>query len=468
MDRGQRRNGVDARATEEARAEAGRKRRPSRRGAPGAEALEGRMVLSQMAISAPMPALEGGLAEVGILTGPGAGGFVTSYGPALAVCGTVAGDASTSDDASATDSAYDQLQKDTQALQDQLQALAAKSGVTIADLTSLRADEVAIAKSDAQVDPKAFNEAVSDLATAVVSGADTAEAEAAFRALFADSTIDQAIVDKAYADLVRTVQNSKVTADELTALTEAKVAIKADLEAIRAAAPDVPGDVDFTVGYPGVAWSGVGVPGDFSVVRPVDIAGEVPTILPYFGDSGGFTASPVFLGQDFHGGVGFSGDPAAFAVRGAYGYPDGLQVRGDMVADPGLVTGGTIKTLPFQFDPAAPVGGNEGTPANLTMLAGDPVPIDLDPADLAAVSTPAPALPDAFTPYVHTNTLIAPLQATGVPVTTQNVPLSATSKPITNNLLGPRRQGSGRAVRMMARLNSPFKLNGGAKRSMRI
>jgi hypothetical protein len=74
---------------------------------------------------------------------------------------------------------------------------------------------------------------VSELATAVAGGADTTQAKTDFNALSSGSNVAQATIDKTFNDLVQTIQDSKITAADLTSLAADQAAIQADWTNLR-------------------------------------------------------------------------------------------------------------------------------------------------------------------------------------------------------------------------------------------
>lgn len=196
----------------------------------GCETLEGRVVLSGFAGAD----LVGSLSSVGVVVGgdaePDFGGF-----------GGRGGFGFWGDHGSASSStAATQLQTDLTKLQTDYQALAAKSGVTIADLTALGTDSQAIRTAGASVDPTALQKAVSELATALTtSGGDTTQAKTDFNALFTGTSVTQATIDQAFTDLSTTITDSKITSADLVLIAADQTAIQNDLTSLfGASAPD--------------------------------------------------------------------------------------------------------------------------------------------------------------------------------------------------------------------------------------
>src|SRR5262249_35140381 len=84
------------------------------------------------------------------------------------------------------------VRTDIEALQTELAGLAAKSGLTVADLTALAGDSQAIEQAGSRIDVQALDKAVDELATAIAGKASTSQAQADFQAVFADTKVSQA------------------------------------------------------------------------------------------------------------------------------------------------------------------------------------------------------------------------------------------------------------------------------------
>ena len=121
-----------------------------------------------------------------------------------------------------------QLNTDIQKLQTENQTLAAKSLVTVSDLTNLVTDSQTIAGAGLRLDPQSLDKVVNELVTAVAAGTDTTQAQTDFTALFTGSNVAQTSIDKTFNDLVQTIQDSKVTAADLTTLAADQAAIQMD------------------------------------------------------------------------------------------------------------------------------------------------------------------------------------------------------------------------------------------------
>lgn len=122
-----------------------------------------------------------------------------------------------------------QLQSDVKALQTELQSLAAQSGLTIADLQSLALDGQSITQAGFHFNLQKLNPVISELATAVAGGASTTQAQTDFNALFTGSKVTTAVMTSAFNDLVKAIQDSKVTPADLTTVASDEAAIKTDL-----------------------------------------------------------------------------------------------------------------------------------------------------------------------------------------------------------------------------------------------
>jgi hypothetical protein len=118
---------------------------------------------------------------------------------------------------------------DIQTLQTELQSLAAKSGLTIADLTSLSSDSQAIAQTPFRINFQNLEKVTSELATAVAAGSSTDQAKTDFNALFNGSNVAQATITKSFNDMVKAIQDSGVTTTDLTTVAADQAAIQKDL-----------------------------------------------------------------------------------------------------------------------------------------------------------------------------------------------------------------------------------------------
>jgi hypothetical protein len=125
---------------------------------------------------------------------------------------------------------YSQLQADEQKLQMELQSLAAKSGLTIADLQNLVGDSQTISQAGFSFDSSSLNKSISELATAVAGGTSTSQAQADFTALFNGSSVLTTTISTTFSDLTKAIQDSKVLPADLTAVAADQAAIQADLK----------------------------------------------------------------------------------------------------------------------------------------------------------------------------------------------------------------------------------------------
>ena len=114
---------------------------------------------------------------------------------------------------------------DWKALQTQIQGLAAKSNVTVADLAALTSDSQAIATAGGGLKADSLKTVLGTLATAVAGGAETTQAQADFNALFSGSKVDQTTIDKTFTDLVQTIKDSNITSSDLTDFAAAVAAL---------------------------------------------------------------------------------------------------------------------------------------------------------------------------------------------------------------------------------------------------
>ncbi len=157
--------------------------------------------------------LASSLSSAGVATLPAqAGGGQGSYAPSAA----------------SQNSLLTQLITDVQKLQTENQTLAAKSLVTVGDLTNLVTDSQTIAGAGLRLDPQSLQKVINELVPAVAAGTSTSQAQTDFNAVFTGSNVAQTSIDKTFNDLVQTIQDSKVTAADLTTLAAAQAAIQTD------------------------------------------------------------------------------------------------------------------------------------------------------------------------------------------------------------------------------------------------
>jgi hypothetical protein len=122
------------------------------------------------------------------------------------------------------------LKADEQSLQTELQSLAAKSGLTIADLESLALDDQSIAEAGFRFNPSKLNPVISELATAVAGDTSASTAQAEFTALFTGSSVSSTLVTSTFNDLMKAITDSKVTTADLTTVASDEATIQSALE----------------------------------------------------------------------------------------------------------------------------------------------------------------------------------------------------------------------------------------------
>ncbi len=132
---------------------------------------------------------------------------------------------------STSSAAWQQLQTDVQKLQTELQSLAEKSGLTIADEQSLTNDAQAIAQAGFHFTASTLNPVISELATAVAGGTSTSQAQTDFTALFGTSSnVSSTTITNTFNDLVKAIQDSAVTTTDLSTVAADQAAIQTDLK----------------------------------------------------------------------------------------------------------------------------------------------------------------------------------------------------------------------------------------------
>ncbi len=242
-----------------------RKNKNSRRSAFACEPLENRVVLTY----AGSTTLLGSLSYVGVVTSPQVSVSIPVL-PILPVLPTPFW----SPASTATVPTWSKLRTDLQTLRTELESLAGKSGVTIADLESLAVDSQAIAQTGFHFGVKSLNSVISELANAVAGGTSTSQAQTDFNALFSGSSVSTATINQTFTDLVQTIKDSAVTTTDLSTVATDEAAIQSDL-------PKLP-----IAWYPGIEpWlDGVGIaPAALAVgpsaVTPVAVA-DPGTALP--------------------------------------------------------------------------------------------------------------------------------------------------------------------------------------------
>ena len=194
-----------------------------------------------------------------------------------------------------------QLKSDVQALLTELQSLAAKSGLTIADLESLTTDSQSIAQGGLHFNVQNLNKAVAELATAVAGGTSTAQAQSDFTALFSGSSVSATVINTSFADLVKAIGDSTVTTTDLSTVATDEAAIQTDLTNLpRRFQPLNDGLLDLEAG-PSVSIS----LSSAAISLPIIIVGPAPVPISLGGGSSllaglsnaGVVTSPVVTSQ---------------------------------------------------------------------------------------------------------------------------------------------------------------------------
>jgi cell division protein FtsB len=189
-----------------------RARRLERCDAPILEMLENRVVLS----GAGSGSLLGSLSYVGVVTSP----IIVPAESIVPVLPWLSAN---------QDSQLTQLNSDVQKLQNEFKTLAAKSGVTVADLEMLTTDSQSITKAGFHFNAQSLNKVVAELATAVAGGTSTAQAESDFTALFSGSSVSSTVINTTFSDLVKAVGDSAVTTTDLSTVASDEAAVQTDL-----------------------------------------------------------------------------------------------------------------------------------------------------------------------------------------------------------------------------------------------
>ena len=206
-----------------ARTDRPRKSSERRRRDLACETLENRVVLTYAAAST---SLLGSLSYVGVVTSP----QVSVSIPVLPISPVVPPGPVLPLPMSTAVPAWSKLGTDLQALRTELESLAGKSGVTIADLESLTVDSQAIAQADFHFGVKSLNSVISELATAVAGGTSTSQAQTDFTALFSsNSSVSATTISTTFTDLVQTIHDSAVTTTDLSTVATDEAAIQTDL-----------------------------------------------------------------------------------------------------------------------------------------------------------------------------------------------------------------------------------------------
>jgi hypothetical protein len=190
------------------------------------ESLESRVVLTNSAVGT---SLLGTLSYVGVVTSP----VTTATVPILPILPVVPLPLAAVPFASTSaGSTWKQLGTDLQKLQLELESLAQKSGVTIADLENLTNDSAAIASTGFHFGVKSLNSVINELATAVAGGTSTSQAQTDFTALFSKSSVSATTITTTFNDLVQTIHDSAVTTTDLSTVAADEAAIQGDLPRI--------------------------------------------------------------------------------------------------------------------------------------------------------------------------------------------------------------------------------------------
>ena len=187
-------------------------RRARRRGNPECEALEGRVVL------------DGG--------GSFGNGFLLAQLSYLGVETSPVLAPSTSSPSS-SNPAFAQLQKDESALQTELNSLAAKSGVTVSDLTALGAASQALGSAWHGVSLSTLKSDLSALVSAAAANPATAAssaADTAFVGLFPSASATQA--QNLANAVITVVQDSGVSTSDLATVASDQSAVQTDVSAL--------------------------------------------------------------------------------------------------------------------------------------------------------------------------------------------------------------------------------------------
>lgn len=129
-----------------------------------------------------------------------------------------------------------QLMTDLEQYWTDVQSVLVGSSATDAMRTTLASDFRAIAETGFRVDRDALADVADSLLTALADDSFTEEEQASVRAafdnLFAEATLDQALIDQAYDDLVTLADNLNMDSDELAALDSDRSAILDDLDGL--------------------------------------------------------------------------------------------------------------------------------------------------------------------------------------------------------------------------------------------
>jgi hypothetical protein len=158
--------------------------------------------------------LLGSLNHVGVVIGP----VVTQQTTAMAMM------------PASRSSNFQQLITDVRALRTELQSLASKSALTVAELQSLAQDNQSINQAGVHITPSALDTVISELAMAVAGNASTSQALTDWTALFSGSSVSTMVITDTFNDLVKAIGSSKVTTTDLTTVANDETAIQNDLK----------------------------------------------------------------------------------------------------------------------------------------------------------------------------------------------------------------------------------------------
>ena len=132
----------------------------------------------------------------------------------------------------------DSLQSALAKLSTDRQALAAKSAVTAADISTLTSDMKAIPNAGVTVPADSLKSVVNQITLAVAGGSDLTQAKTEFTALFNGTSLTQETIDKTFGDLVTVIEHSAVTVDDLNLIAADKAAVESATQALKDAGYD--------------------------------------------------------------------------------------------------------------------------------------------------------------------------------------------------------------------------------------
>jgi hypothetical protein len=191
-----------------------------------------------------------------------------------------------------------QLISDEQTLQTELETLAEKSGVTVSDLSNVDSDDEAIiailtSGNRSGSNPAGTQTAVAELATAITSGASTAQAQTDFNASFVG--IPSALLDKTFEDLAQEIEDSHVTAADLAAVTT-------DTANVQSAQPndDLSTGTELPISVVTTVTSGSDGIANVSVDRPAANAGATTTSANAAADASVSTPNTIVVAISKH------------------------------------------------------------------------------------------------------------------------------------------------------------------------